>query len=141
MASPNSFHSVLSHVLSHQDESPPPVTVLKPRSNSIDAVLIPVQDGPPDLPPVIPPYWQSQVYNRSVSRTSVLSIAGIGKPQPILLEDHSEEPEGVKSPLWAKVVSIDSHTIVSGNVKGLGDYVVWSCRIDTLDVSMSALIS
>jgi hypothetical protein len=83
-----------------------------------------------NLPPVIvPPYWQQHI--RNVSRNSILSITG--KPAPIRLEDNTDEPEGVKSPLWAKLVSIESHTIVSGNVKGVGDYVVWNCRVETLD--------
>ena len=86
-------------------------------------------DNPNSLPPVIvPPYWQ---HNRQASRASVISN---GKPPPITLEDNTEEPEGIKSPLWAKLVTIESHTIVSGNVKGVGDYVVWMCRVETLDV-------
>ena len=80
------------------------------------------------LPPIVsPPYWQ---HARSASRNSVFSI---GKPQPINLEDNTDEPEGTRSPLWAKVISIDSYTIVTGNVKGVGDYVVWICRVQTLD--------
>ena len=86
------------------------------------------------LPPVVsPPYWQ---HSRAVSRSSVFSI---GKPQPIRLEDNTEELEGTRSPLWAKIVSIDDHTIVTGNVKGVGDYVVWICKVQTLDVRLTVL--
>jgi len=56
-----------------------------------------------------------------------------GRPLPITLEDNTEDVEGaVRSPLWAKLVVIESYTIVSGNVKGLGDYVVWICSVETL---------
>lgn len=85
-----------------------------------------------ELPPVIvPPYWQ---HRRAASRTSIISN---GRIQPIRLEDNSQEPEGVTSPLWARVVAVDSYTIVSGSVKGVGDYVVWICRVDTLGVCAS----
>ena len=86
-------------------------------------------------PAVVPPYWQQ--HQRHASYASVISN---GKPPPISLEDHTEEPEEVSSPLWAKVVSIESHVLVSGNVPGLGDYVVWICRVETLDVSDSCLL-
>ena len=83
-----------------------------------------------EFPPVIvPPYWQ---HRRAASRASIISN---GKPPPIRLEDNSEGPEGVTSPLWAKVVAIDSYTIVSGSIKGVGEYVVWICRVETLEVS------
>lgn len=39
----------------------------------------------------------------------------------------------VRSPLWARVVRIPSHTVVAGAVRGVGDYVVWTCDVDTLD--------
>lgn len=39
----------------------------------------------------------------------------------------------VRSPLWARVVRIPSHTLVAGTVRGVGDYVVWTCCVDTLD--------
>ena len=79
---------------------------------------------------ISPPYWQ---HKHSQSYSSVISNGG--RPAPITLEDHTEDQDGVSSPLWAKVVSIDDHTIVSGTVKGVGDYVVWICRVTTLDVS------
>lgn len=60
-------------------------------------------------------------------------MAGVGRPATITLEDHTEQDEGSKSPLWAKVVSVDSHVIISGNFKGVGDYVVWIFRVETLE--------
>lgn len=57
------------------------------------------------------------------------------------MEDNttSDEEAGVKSPLWARAVTIDGHVVVSGNVAGgvigAGDYVVWSCGVGMIDVS------
>lgn len=83
-------------------------------------------------PSIVPPYWQS--HQRQASYASVVSI---GKPPPITLEDHTEESHDISSPLWAKVVSIDHHVVVSGSVSGIGDYVVWMCNVDTLNVCPS----
>ena len=78
----------------------------------------------------VPPYWH--LHRRGASYASTASST---RPAPIRLEDNTDEPEGVKSPLWARLVTIESHTVVSGNVKGIGDYVVWNCQVETLDVS------
>ena len=81
----------------------------------------------------IPPYWQHQ---RAISNASVISN---GKPPPITLEDHTEGVN-LQSPLWARTVNIEGYVIVSGSVKGIGEYVVWICKIDTLDVSLSTFL-
>ena len=83
----------------------------------------------------IPPYWQHQ---RAVSNASVISN---GHPPAITLEDHTAETADLQSPLWARTVVVKGYVIVSGSVKGIGDYVVWTCEIDTLDVRCTALIS
>ena len=81
---------------------------------------------------LVPPYWQ---HRRQISHASVVSNAShTGKPPPIILEDHTEEPEGLASPLWAKAVQIENNVIVSGNITGVGDYVVWICKVFVLDV-------
>ena len=81
---------------------------------------------------LIPPYWQ---HRRHFSHASVVSNASItGRPPPIILEDHTEELEGQRSPLWAKSVTIDNHVMVAGNITGVGNYVVWICKVFTLDV-------
>ena len=78
---------------------------------------------------LIPPYWH---HRRTSSQASIASSC---RPPPITLKDNTAAPNNeLTSPLWAKVVVIDSYTIVSGNVKGLGDYVVWICQVETLDV-------
>ena len=86
-------------------------------------------DGSPiDAEPLIPPYWQ---HRRDESYSSI----GIVRPPPITLEDHTEEPSEQSKSLWAKGVSIEDYVTVSGNLPGVGDYVVWNCKVDTLDVS------
>lgn len=77
---------------------------------------------------VIPPYWH---HTRNSSRTSQISL---DRPPPITLEDHTEDPNSETSRgLWAKSVTIDDHVVVQGKT-GVGAYVVWNCRIQTLDV-------
>ena len=82
---------------------------------------------------VAPIHWQHRRYE---------SYASVGhtRPTPISLEDNTEEPPGVKSPLWAKAVVIDDHTVVSGSLRGVGDYIIWNCKIHTLDVSFIFLL-
>lgn len=52
-----------------------------------------------------------------------------------MMEDHSEDPScDTNRGLWAKSVAIDDHVVVKGT-SGIGAYVVWNCRIQTLEVS------
>lgn len=76
---------------------------------------------------VVPPYWQ---HRRFESYASV----NIVRPSPIILEDHTEHNLGSTSPSWAKGVRVDGYVVVSGKLPSLGDYIVWNCKIDTLDV-------
>ena len=75
-----------------------------------------------------PIYWQ---HRRCESYASV----GNKKPPPITLEDNTEDELGIKSPCWAKQVSIDDHVVVTGTLPRVGDYTVWNCKITTMDVS------
>ena len=77
---------------------------------------------------VSPPFWNT--HGRSVSNISYQSIRQ-NAPQPILLEDHSEEYGEQGKACWAKSVTVDDHVIVSGPT-GIGAYVVWTCTVDTL---------
>ena len=77
---------------------------------------------------IVPPYWQHRRYE-SYSSVNII------RPSPIILEDHTEEPSDKSHSLWAQEVSIDDHVLISGNVPGVGDYVVWNCKVDMLDVS------
>lgn len=77
---------------------------------------------------VIPPYWH---HARNSSRTSQASL---DREPPITLEDHTEDPNcDTSRGLWAKSVAIDDHVVVQGKT-GIGAYVVWNCKIQTLDV-------
>lgn len=83
--------------------------------------------GQSDHASEVPPYWQHRRYESYAS-------ANIVRPTPIILEDRTEHPSECTSPLWAKGVLLDGYAVVSGKLPSLGDYVVWSCTIATLDV-------
>lgn len=77
---------------------------------------------------VVPPYWQHRRYESYAS-------ANIVRPPAIILEDHTDDLEtNCQTPLWAKEVSLQDYVVVSGNIPSVGDYVVWTCTIKTLDV-------
>jgi hypothetical protein len=78
----------------------------------------------------IPPYWKRQ---RASSTLSVNSNSSITRAL-ITLEDHTEEEEHHEA-LWARKVIIEDYVIVKGSRTGVGAYVVWNCRVETLDVS------
>lgn len=78
---------------------------------------------------LVPPYWQ---HRRFESYNSVKLL----KSSPITLEDHTENTSECGSPLWAKRVLVDDHVVISGNLPSVGDYIVWNCKIDTLDVGL-----
>lgn len=80
----------------------------------------------------VPPYWQHRRYESYAS-------ANIVRPPAIILEDHTEDLEpNCRTPLWAKEVSLQDYIVVSGNIPSVGDYVVWTCAIQTLDVGPSS---
>lgn len=79
--------------------------------------------------PLIPPYWSHRRYESYASVENT-------KPPPITLEDHTDGQSEQSGSCWARGVVIDGYVIVTGTVPNLGDFVVWNCRIDTLDVSL-----
>lgn len=83
----------------------------------------------PDTTPVSPPYWQHQ---RSVSYASNDSNA---RPVPISLEDHTEAHSETSGALWARHITMEDYVIVRGGSTGIGAYVVWICRVETLNVA------
>jgi hypothetical protein len=76
-----------------------------------------------------PPYWQHQ---RSISHVSQISL---DRPRPITLRDRTGSLSSTNGALWAKSISIENYVIVSGNLTGIGAYVVWTCKVQTLDAS------
>ncbi|RAL13572.1 uncharacterized protein BO97DRAFT_404716 [Aspergillus homomorphus CBS 101889] len=76
---------------------------------------------------IVPPYW---THHRTASRISQTSL---DQGPAITLEDHTEDPECETSRgLWAKSVSVEDYVVVQGKT-GIGSYVVWNCRVQTLD--------
>ncbi len=76
---------------------------------------------------ISPPYW---LHRRSVSSATQLSVE---RPPPITLADNTQPESPSQSALWAKSVAIEDYVVVRGNPTGLGAYVVWNCRVQTLD--------
>ena len=86
-------------------------------------------NGPDLSPSIIPPYWSHRRYE---SYSSVKNT----KPPPITLEDHTEESYEESGAVWAKGVTVEDYVLVSGTVPSVGNFVVWNCKIETLDVSL-----
>ncbi|KAK4934581.1 hypothetical protein LTR10_024201 [Elasticomyces elasticus] len=74
-----------------------------------------------------PPYWQ---HNRGASYSSNISL---DHRPAILLEDNTLTHSPTRSALWAKSIAIDDYVIVNGSTQGIGSYVVWNCKVQTLD--------
>lgn len=119
--------------------SPPPDPQLSPAVHPTQTEPAPDASGttlsPKSRPVsgVVPPYWQR--HERNASRASQNSQT---RSTLITLEDHTADPDSETSRgLWARSVSIEDHVVVQGKT-GVGAYVVWNCRIQTLDVSDDA---
>lgn len=79
---------------------------------------------------VVPPYWR---HSRAASRASHVSLDS-STGRLITLEDHSEDLScDTSRGLWARSVTIDDYVVVKGTT-GIGAYVVWNCKIETLEV-------
>lgn len=78
---------------------------------------------------VSPPYWQRE---RSATHSTVGSLE---QPPPITLKDNTEQNTGAHNQLWARSISIDDYVVIQGNSIGVGSYVVWICKVETLDGS------
>ena len=94
--------------------TPPPSSPHSDLSNS--AILSPV-------------YWQHS-NNENDDRTTSLTSR---HPRGITLEDHTITPSETSGSLWAKAITVDSYVVVKGNPTGIGAYVVWNCKVETLD--------
>ena len=86
-------------------------------------------DGKNDSKSVVPPYWSHRRYESYASVENT-------KPPPITLEDHTEGFSEQSDSVWAKGVVIEDYVLVQGNVPNIGNFIVWNCRIDMLDVSL-----
>lgn len=75
-----------------------------------------------------PAFWSTTRHARSASYHSLANVACSG---PIQLEDHSEDQHEQSQGCWARSVTVDDYTVVSGT-SGIGAYVVWHCTVRTL---------
>ncbi|KAM0712447.1 hypothetical protein Q7P37_011543 [Cladosporium fusiforme] len=75
-----------------------------------------------------PAFWSTTRHARSASYHS---LSHAGGPGPIQLEDHSEDQHEQSQGCWARSVTVDDYTVVSGT-SGIGAYVVWHCTVRTL---------
>ena len=84
--------------------------------------------GKEESTPTSPPYWQ---YQRSVSSRSIDTPT---RPLPISLEDHTEAHSDTSGALWARDISIEDYVIIRGGSTDIGAYVVWNCKVQTINV-------
>jgi hypothetical protein len=91
---------------------------------------IPASNGTVNRPPtpISPPYWQHQ------RLTSQAWVDGTTRAAPISLEDHTDAHHDTSGGLWARDISIEDYVVVRGGSTGIGAYVVWNCKVQTLDV-------
>lgn len=79
-----------------------------------------------------PAFWSTTTrHARSASYHSLAAHAAGGGQGPIQLEDHSEDQHEQSQGCWARSVTVDDYTVVSGT-SGIGAYVVWHCTVRTL---------
>src|SRR5579871_3717960 len=85
---------------------------------------------------VIPPYWRRHQHN-----DSLVSITSNTLSNPFIkLVDNTEEGSEQSKALWAKSAEIDDHVVIRGTAPGIGDYVVWNCKIETLNVRFTLAV-
>lgn len=99
-----------------------------PRTSSVQELATTTDDAAAIHHP--PPFWNTNRHGRTVSDASYTSVRHL-RPPPIRLEDHSEEDHEQGKACWAKHVTIEDYTVVSGGT-GIGAYVVWNCTVETL---------
>ena len=76
-----------------------------------------------------PPYW---LRNRSATHSTIRSLE---TPPAITLKDNTEEDPKAHNQLWARSIVIDDYVVIQGNSVGIGAYIVWICKVETLDGS------
>lgn len=80
-----------------------------------------------------PPYWMNtNAHQRNISNVSAESILPAGA---ITLQDNdTSEHEDRNNACWAKSVEIFDYTVVNGGATSVGAFVVWTVRVETLNV-------
>ena len=95
------------------------------------------EDSPsvkPQHTTLVPPHW---LHRRHESYISVEN-SDPGRV-PITLQDNTgEDSTGEQaersSSCWARAVAIEDYVLVSGAFRNVGTFVVFNCKVDTLDV-------
>lgn len=83
-------------------------------------------------PVVVPPYWQTHQRGESL-----ISIDSNRLSNPFIrLVDNTEQASEQSKGLWAKSAQIAEYVVIRGAAPGIGDYVVWTCKVETLNVSL-----
>jgi hypothetical protein len=96
--------------------------------------------GPPgqqntdiESPIVVPPYWHT--HQRG---DSLITIDSNRLSNPFIrLVDNTDQTSEQSKGLWAKSAQIGEYVVIRGTAPGIGDYVVWTCKAETLNVSPS----
>ena len=101
-------------------------TNYSPERKNEESDSMPDQSNDDQQSPLIPPHW---LHRRHESYASVID----NKPPPIILLDHTEPSSEHHGAVWAKAIYIEDYVIVSGSVPSVGSFVVWHCKIETLD--------
>jgi hypothetical protein len=108
----------------HLDHPNPASDRQQPMQTSADAVAASTDA---DHQTEAPAFWSTRSHCRT---TSYSSISHLG-PGRIQLEDHSEEQHEQSQGCWARSVTVDDFTVVSGT-SGIGAYVSWQLTVRTL---------
>lgn len=102
-----------------------------------DSASTPVQDKnlKDQAYPTSPPYW---LRDRSTTQSTARSLE---PPPAITLKDNTDDIDSPQDSaqaykqLWARSITIDDYVVIKGNNAGIGAYVVWICKVETLDGS------
>lgn len=79
---------------------------------------------------IVPPHWSHRRHESYASYDDRNP-----KSPPIVLEDNTGADSERSSSCWARCVSIDDFVVLSGSFPAVGTFVVWNCKVDTLEVS------
>ena len=104
-------------------DHPNPASTQPPMQTSADAAAASTHADCQSAPPV---FWTT----RHLRTASYHSISHLG-PGTIQLEDHSEEQHEQSQGCWARSVTVDDYTVVSGP-SGIGSFVTWHLTVSTL---------
>jgi hypothetical protein len=86
----------------------------------------------PEPPVIVPPYWQRHRRGDSYLSIDSRRLSNLG----IRLVDNTGDASESSKGLWARSAEVGEHVLVRGSAPGIGDYNVWICKVETLNVSL-----